>query len=565
MTNWRINLILGLFVFVAIALIGRLFFLQVISHKFYQSQALGQQAGFSEVKGSRGQIFFQNSQESKGDHSTGEIKSLAINKEIWNLSVITDNIDDKEDFATKVSQIIEDSKENILSKINEKQGYIILKRNLSNIEKSKLNELNIKALKLEPVNIRYYPQNDLASQLIGFVNNDGLGQYGIEGYYDDILKGKIGIKERKTGLDSIGGEYNSNNLDGSDIYLTIDYNIQFFAESLLVEAKKNIDIDTGQIIVVKPDSGRILAMANYPAFDLNKYAKESDMNIFQNSCIQKIYELGSVQKPITMSIAINEGKITPNTKYTDNGFLKIGPETIYNYDRKKYGTQTMTEVLEKSINTGAVFAQESVDDEIYLSYLDKFGLNNLTGIDLQGESYSENKILKQSRKINLATSSFGQGLEMTPIQLVSAFSAIANGGKIVKPYVVEKIKNNIDERKMSSDISDQAILPETALQVSKMLISVVENGFGKGARIPGYYFAGKTGTAQVPVPGGYDANKTIQSFIGFGPALDPEFLILVKLDNPKVPVSSISATPIFKRLAEYIINYWQIPPDYDIN
>jgi len=565
MTNWRINLILGLFVFVAIALIGRLFFLQVISHKFYQSQALGQQAGFSEVKGSRGQIFFQNSQESKGDHGTGEIKSLAINKEIWNLSVITDNIDDKEDFATKVSQIIEDSKENILSKINEKQGYIILKRNLSNIEKSKLNELNIKALKLEPVNIRYYPQNDLASQLIGFVNNDGLGQYGIEGYYDDILKGKIGIKERKTGLDSIGGEYNSNNLDGSDIYLTIDYNIQFFAESLLVEAKKNIDIDTGQIIVVKPDSGRILAMANYPAFDLNKYAKESDMNIFQNSCIQKIYELGSVQKPITMSIAINEGKITPNTKYTDNGFLKIGPETIYNYDRKKYGTQTMTEVLEKSINTGAVFAQESVDDEIYLSYLDKFGLNNLTGIDLQGESYSENKILKQSRKINLATSSFGQGLEMTPIQLVSAFSAIANGGKIVKPYVVEKIKNNIDERKMSSDISDQAILPETALQVSKMLISVVENGFGKGARIPGYYFAGKTGTAQVPVPGGYDANKTIQSFIGFGPALDPEFLILVKLDNPKVPVSSISATPIFKRLAEYIINYWQIPPDYDIN
>jgi len=565
MTNWRINLILGLFVFVAIALIGRLFFLQVISHKFYQSQALGQQAGFSEVKGSRGQIFFQNSQESKGDHGTGEIKSLAINKEIWNLSVITDNIDDKEDFATKVSQIIEDSKENILSKINEKQGYIILKRNLSNIEKSKLNELNIKALKLEPVNIRYYPQNDLASQLIGFVNNDGLGQYGIEGYYDDILKGKIGIKERKTGLDSIGGEYNSNNLDGSDIYLTIDYNIQFFAESLLVEAKKNIDIDTGQIIVVKPDSGRILAMANYPAFDLNKYAKESDMNIFQNSCIQKIYELGSVQKPITMSIAINEGKITPNTKYTDNGFLKIGPETIYNYDRKKYGTQTMTEVLEKSINTGAVFAQESVDDEIYLSYLDKFGLNNLTGIDLQGESYSENKILKQSRKINLATSSFGQGLEMTPIQLVSAFSAIANGGKIVKPYVVEKIKNNIDERKISSDISDQAILPETALQVSKMLISVVENGFGKGARIPGYYFAGKTGTAQVPVPGGYDANKTIQSFIGFGPALDPEFLILVKLDNPKVPVSSISATPIFKRLAEYIINYWQIPPDYDIN
>lgn len=562
--DWRINLILVLFFFFGAAITGRLFYLQILNHKFYRSQALGQQAGFSETQGKRGQIYFQNSQESKGAQGSGAIKSLAINKDAWTLSVIPENISDKKIFSEQIGKIIGESESWVMSKVENKQGYVIIKKKLSDKELEQLKKADLKGMRLETATARYYPQNELAAHIIGFVNQDGSGQYGIEGYYDSILKGKFGIKEEKRGLGSVSNDAQSN-LDGSDIYLTIDYNIQFQAEALLAEAKKNIDIDAGQIIVVKPDSGRILAMANFPAFDLNRYFNEDNFEIFQNSCVQKIFEPGSVQKPFAMAIAINESKITPGTSYTDSGVLKIGPESIYNYDKKKYGLQTMTAVLEKSINTGAVFAEKSVDSGIYLDYLDRLGFFQKTGIDLQGENFSENKILRQGREVNLATSSFGQGIEMTPIQLVSAFSAIANNGKIVKPYIVEKIANNDEESIMSAHIGNQVFTQQTASQVTSMLISVVENGFGKGARVPGYYFAGKTGTAQVPVSGGYDPNKTIQSFIGFGPALKPQFLILIKLDNPKVSVSSISATPIFKKLSEYIINYWQIPPDYEIN
>jgi cell division protein FtsI (penicillin-binding protein 3)/stage V sporulation protein D (sporulation-specific penicillin-binding protein) len=563
MRNWRVNTILIIFFIFASIVIGRLFFLQIINHKFYQSQALGQQAGFSEVQGKRGQIYFQNSQESKGESGSGDVKSLAINKDLWILSAGPENIVDKKIFSKKVSEIISVNTEFVFSKIENKQGYTIIKKNLSENEKNKLKELDLEGLVLDFETSRYYPQGELSAHVIGFVNKDGLGQYGIEGYYNDILTGRKGIKEKKTGLNSIGQD-GVLSLDGSDIYLTLDYNIQFQAEYLLAEAKKNLDIDAGQIIVIKPDSGRILAMANFPSFDLNFYGKETSMEIFQNSCVQKIFEPGSVQKPLTIAVAINEGKINANTTYTDFGFLNIGPDTIYNYDRKKYGLQTMTGVLEKSINTGAVFAEKSVESDVYLKYLESFGFFGKTEIDLQGEVNSENNILKQKREINLATSSFGQGIEMTPLQLVSAFSTIANGGKLVKPYILEKIVSNNLEKITSPDSGNQVFSKETATEVTTMLISAVDNGFGKGSKVPGYYIAGKTGTAQVPVTNGrgYYSDRTVQSFIGFAPALNPQFLILVKLDNPKVPMSSISATPIFKKLAEYILNYWQIPPDY---
>lgn len=563
MKNWRIIFILILFFLIGAALIGRLFFLQVINHKFYQSQALGQQAGFSEILGKRGQIFFQNSQESKGAYGTGDVKSLAINKDAWTLSAMPENILDKKDFSIQVSKIIKETQSSIFSIIENKKGYTIIKKNLSDKEAEQLKALNLKGLRLESSVLRFYPQDKLASDVIGFVSQDGLGQYGVEGYYNDILSGKAGIKEQKRGLGAIGQD-NQDTFNGSDIYLTIDYNIQFQAESLLAQAKKDIDIDSGQIIVLKPDSGRILAMADFPSFNPNQFGKEKGMEIFQNSCVQKIFEPGSVQKPFTMLAAINEGKITPDTTYTDSGFLNIGPATIHNFDKAKYGKRTMTEVLEKSINTGAVFAEKSIDSKVYLDYLDRFGFNQKTNIDLQGEVYSQNNILKQGREINLATSSFGQGIEMTPIQLAVAFSTIANGGKLIKPYVLEKIVNGKDQQKTASIITGQVFSQQTASAVTAMLTSVVEKGFGKSAKVPGYYLAGKTGTAEVPVKGGsgYYSDRTIQSFIGFGPALKPEFLILVKLDNPKVLASSLSAAPIFNKLANYIINYWQIPPDY---
>jgi len=561
--GWKSKLFLSLVFILAAIIIGRLFYLQILNYKFYQSQALGQQAGFAEVKGNRGEVFLSNSNESHGDYSSNQIKSLAINKDSWLLSAVPSNIKNKDSFAKEVSGAINEPEELILSKLNSSDSYIIIKKDLSQKEVDSVKNLKLEGLTLENDPGRYYPQEDLLSQVIGFLGGDGSGQYGLEGYYNDILQGKEGIKEEKRGLDSIGSE-NFSYLNGSDLYLTIDYNIQFEAESLLKEAKKNIDIDSGQIIVLNPHSGRVLALANFPSFNPNAYSKENNFDIFQNTTVQKIFEPGSIFKPFTMAMALEEGKVTPETKFVDNGFVKIGPDTVYNFDRKKYDEQDMSGILEKSINIGAVFLSQKLSHQTFIDYLDKLGFNDKTGIDLQGEVASQNEVLKKGSDFGFATASFGQGIEMTPMQLISAFSIFANGGKMVKPYVVDKIVHNDQEDTINPKGAKQVISEKTASEVTTMMTNVVNRGFGKGAKVAGYYLAGKTGTAQVPIPGklGYDLNKTIQSFIGFGPALKPEFLILIKLDNPKVPQSSLSAAPIFKKLAQYIINYWQIPPDY---
>ena len=569
MKNWRfVVLLVFCFIFGAV-IIGRLFHIQVLNGKYYQSQALGQQVSPGEIEGDRGEVFFSDSRENRGNYGSGETKGLAVNKDRWTLSVVPSKIKDKIEFAEIISAKVGLSEEIILEKFSEKETYAILKKDLSAEETEEIRRLAkensaLTGLFLENNSSRYYPQEKLASPIIGFVGGEKTGQYGIEGYYDEIMRGKRGLlKENKwPGLTET--ENKEGQLNGSDLYLTIDYNIQFQAESLLREAKENISIDSGQVVVLKPDSGRVLAIANFPQFNPNEYSKEGNFDIFQNSAVQKIFEPGSVLKPFTMAMALNESKVSPESTFVDEGFVKIGPDTVHNFDNKVYGKQTMSEILEKSINTGAVYLSTLLSRDIFLGYLPKFGFDDKTSIDLQGESYSRNEILKTGSDFGLATAAFGQGIEMTPIQLARAFCVFANGGRMVKPYVVEKIVKGGEESVAEPEKSEPVISSKTVSGVSNMLVNVVENGYGKAAKINGYYLAGKTGTAQIPIENGrgYYSDKTIQSFIGFGPALNPQFLILVKLDNPKVSQSALSAAPIFKKLAQYIINYWQIPPDY---
>jgi len=565
--NWRTGLILFIIVTFGAVIISRLFFLQILERKMYEAQALGQQTAFNSVVGSRGQIFCENSQETKGKKGSGEVKSLAINKDSWLISVNPKDITDKVSFSEILSKNTNQTKEKILSQVESEESYVVLQKNLSSQEMNKIKALNLKGLSWQNEPDRFYPQGEMASQLLGFLGGEGFGQYGVEGYYDDILRGKSGIQEEKSGLDSIFSDNNKISLNGSDIYLTIDYNIQFQAEQLLKQEKIKNDIDSGQIIVLKPDTGKILALANFPDFNPNQYSKEKDLEIFQNSAVQKLFEPGSIMKPFTMASALNEGKITPDTTYVDTGVLTFGTKSIHNFANEIYGEQTMTQVLENSINTGAVFAEQQVGNKTFFSYIEKFGFISKTGIDLQGEVYSRNEGLKNGPDMNFATASFGQGVELTPIQITRGFCAIANGGKLVRPYIVEKIINGKDEIYTKPNISGQIVSQQAISQLNSMLINVVDKGFNSVAKIPGYYLAGKTGTAQVPLKNGkgYEADKTIQSFVGYGPAFNPQFLILVKLDNPKVPKSSLSAVPVFKKLAQYIINYWQIPPDYPVD
>lgn len=565
MKNWRTNFILFFFFLFGATIIGRLIYIQILNRQLYRALALGQQQFSIQVQGKRGEIFLKDRE---------NFLPLAINKTWPFCYTWPKEIKNKEEVAEKLGSILNLDKSEILEKIkNEESLFTPIKSKLTEEEATKIKKLNFEGIYLGKEVLRYYPQESLASQVIGFLGGEGEGQYGIEGFHDEILTAERGYLEGKRGLGGnlifLNSENSSPIQKGADIVLNIDYNIQFMAEKLLESAKEKFEIEKGQIIVIDPNSGKILALSNFPNFNPNRYSEEFEMEVFQNGAIQKIFEPGSVFKPITMATGLDVEKITPQTTYEDKGIVKIGGWPIYNYDERVHGEQTMTQVLEKSINTGAVFVQQQIGSEVFLKYLEKFAFFEKTGIDLQEEVFSENKEFKRGYEINFATASFGQGIAITPIQLVRAFSTIANGGKLVRPYVVEKIIEGNEEIEIEPEISEDLVISRrSASKLTTMLVSVVENGFGKAAKIPGYYIAGKTGTALIPYSAleidkkGY-SEKTIQTFVGFAPAFDPQFLILVKFDNPQTKTAEYSAVPIFRELAKYIIDYWQIPPDYE--
>jgi len=562
----RINFIFILIFLFWAVIIAKLFFIQIQNYSFYKALAQGQQKLITQIQGRRGEIFLKDGQ---------DLKPLAVNRTWPFIYAWPTEIKNKEEVADRLGQILNLEKEEILEKIkNEESLFVILKQKLTEEEVQNLKKSNLSGIYLGEEKLRDYPLESFASHLLGFFGGEKRGQYGLEDFYNEILEGEEGILEgeRIFGKPLIFSNF-SPDKEGSDLILTIDYNVQFMAEKLLKEAKEKFEIEEGQIIVIDPDSGKVFALAHFPSFNPNNYFEEKDFEIFKNGAIQKIFEPGSVFKPIVIAAALNEEKITPQTTYYDEGFVKIGGETILNYGGKIWGQRTMTEVLEKSINTGAIFAERQVGHDLFLKYIEKFGFFEKTGIDLQGEIFSQNEEFKKGYEINFATASFGQGIGITPIQLVRAFCAIANGGKLVKPYLVDPHTKQgqgaegaqIDE--VSPYYGVGVISPRTSNQLTAMLVSVVENGFGKAAKIPGYFIAGKTGTGQIPWSSlgiekkGY-SEKTIQTFVGYAPAFNPKFLILVKFDNPNTKTAEYSAVPIFRELAEYIIHFWQIPPDY---
>jgi cell division protein FtsI/penicillin-binding protein 2 len=521
MKNLRENLIFFFILVFSFVLIFRLFFIQILKGNYYRALSVGLNNSFSEGLIKRGEIFF----------SGGE--PLALNREYFFVFAIPRNIQDKERTAKSLSEILGLKENEVFEKIKEEKNFVLIKDKLNEKEVENIKKANLPGIFVESRFGRYYPQKNLASNVVGFVDVDGNGRYGLEEYYDDILK------------------------KGENLILTLDYRVQYEAERLLKNAKEKLDIEGGQIIVADPFSGKIIALANFPNFDPNSYKDfANNLEVFKNPATQNLFEPGSVLKPITMAIALEEGKITPQTTYRDPGEIRINGWVIRNYANRVYpGEITMTEVLEKSINTGAVFVKNKFQNSVFLNYLQNFGFFEKTGIDLP-EIFSENKELKNGKEINFATASFGQGIAITPIQLLKAYMAVANGGNLINPYLVEKFSQPKKQKKILSQ--------KTTYQLTSMLVSVIENGFGKRAKISGYYIAGKTGTALQPNFGkkGY-SEKTWQSFIGFFPAYNPKFTILVKLDNPKTKTAEYSAVPIFREISDYLIRLYQIPPDYE--
>jgi len=538
-------LLLSLF---AARLIFQLAFLQIKKHDFYQALGAGEQGTSEVTRGDRGEIFFSN-----GD-------PLALNKTEFLVFISPKEIKEKEKTAKILSEILSLPEDNILSKCQKENYFEVIKKALSDTEIEKIEQEKLQGVYITKTTKRYYPQKDYTAYITGFVGGEGTGQYGLEGFYEEALSGKTVItKIERTAFGFL--EMSPSSDKGTDLYTTIDPAIQFAAYEILAENQEKLGFKSGQVLVMEPNSGKIRALVQFPSFDPNSYSEVEDFSLFQNRIIQTLYEPGSVFKPITMAGALNEGRITPETTYVDPGVLKVGGYTIHNYADRVWGKQTMTNVLEKSINTGAVFAERQLGDRYFIKYLEKFGFFEKTGVELQGEVFSRNEEFKKGYEINFATASFGQGISVTPLQLACAFSAIANGGHKITPQLVEKSGTDNNENSSGKEI----ISEETSRALTNMLVSVVENGFAKKAGIDGYYVAGKTGTAQIPwtVLGvskkGY-SEETAQTFIGFAPAFDPRFLVLVKLDSPKTRTAEYSAMPMFREIAEAIINFEEIPP-----
>lgn len=555
--SWRKKAILIPFLALGAILIVRLFYLQIIQGNLYRALAIGQQETAEEISGARGKIFC---------YDKNTIAPLVINKVYKLCYAVPKEIENPEEAAQKISEIFGLDKETILPKLSNKESqYFLLKEKLDEKELSLITNANIKGIYLRDGQSVYYPQKEVASNLLGFVDEEGNGKYGIQSKYNDVLKGKTDLVKREKSFFGIFTSDAQETLDGSDIVLTLDLNIQRKADEILEQAYKDLQFREGEILIVDPMTGRILAAANYPHYDPNNYKDYAkNMEVFQLGAVQKLYEPGSVFKAVNMAIALDTGAVTPTTTYYDDGDVTIGKWTIKNYGEKAYGHQNMTNVLELSLNTGSVFAEKRVPHDTYMDYLTKFGFFEGTDIDIAGEVYSANAELKAGREIGFANCSFGQGISMTPLRLAMAYSALVNGGKLMKPYIVEKVlQTNGKTIEYKPQVLRQVIKPETSEQIKKMLNSVTEIGFSNRAMVAGYYIGGKTGTAQKPIGGTYSKTRAWHTFTGVAPIYNPRIMAVIKLDEPQRSEASLSAAPLFRHLAKYVLDYYQVPTERD--
>lgn len=550
------------------AFASRLFVLQVLTHDFYAALAENQHGIFEQLFPERGTIYMRDPSSPDG------VFPAAVNKSLTLVYADTREIANPADAAVKLAPIMEMDAAELLAKLSKpKDPYEPLKKKVPDEVVTRIKALELRGIGFAKEQFRFYPEKANVGHITGFLGSDDqgerIGRYGIEGYWNTELSGERGFLEaERDPLGRLIGSAGRNMRparDGEELVLTIDRTIQFMACEKLRAAVAGHSADGGSVVIMNPKTGAILAMCNVPDFDPNDYSAVTSLRDFNNGSIFTPYEPGSVFKAITMAAAIDSGKVNPDTLYEDKGQEVIGPYTIKNSDGKANGIQSMTQVLEKSLNTGVIFAARKLGQKEFLRYVQQFGFGSPTGIELDTEVGGNIEALRKKGEIYLATGSFGQGLSVTPLQIISAYGALANGGKLMKPYIVDEVRKlDGSSNKTEPEVVRQVVSKRAAALVSGMLVRVVENGHGHRAGVDGYYVAGKTGTAQIPRKDGlgYEKNVTIGSFIGYAPVDDPAFVMLVKIERPRdVEWAESSAAPLFGDIAEFLLQYMEVPPD----
>lgn len=562
----RLHVLFGFMLLTAVFLIANLFRLQIRDGYLYREQADDQYIVSSRTFFERGSIFFVQKDGTRmtaaGNHSGYKV---SINPSTFP----TERAEEIYNKITSIIPVDRDKFFNILNNQKTRTYYEIATR-VEKEDGAELKSLVGSAVDLHAEKWRTYPLNGLAAHLLGFLafkDDDYAGRYGLERYYENTLKREDPrlyanfFARLFHGIQS--GISSGVELEG-DIVTTIDPQIQIFFENELKKIQETWSSQSVGGIIMNPKTGEIYAMGSYPSFNNNTFEKSS-LEVFQNPLVEKVYEMGSIMKPIIVSIGIDSGSIDPQTfSYNDVGSVQVGPSTIKNYDGRGRGVVDVQEILNQSLNTGMVAISRKISKQNFRDYFEKFGLTNKTGIDLPNEVTPLSSNLKSNRDIEFANMSFGQGIALSPMAMARSLSVLANQGKLPQPHLVKKIEysNGLSKTLNYSD-QPQVISPETSGEISRLLVNVFDAYTSNDDRLAKYRVAGKTGTAQVANPaGGYYQDRNLHSFFGYFPAYDPEFIVFLYTEYPKnIKYASQTLIDPFKKTVDYLINYYDIPPD----
>ncbi|MBI2268275.1 MAG: penicillin-binding protein 2 [Candidatus Blackburnbacteria bacterium] len=585
-STFRVKILAFLFLLLGFLILSRLFTWQVVRGEELSRIGRGQQKALKTLSASRGSILasdnFPLASSSVGWLIWASLPGIKDPVEVVEklAPLFIDSIEDvKEDGTEKTveekeaegKQILLKERERLLGLLMKKDVvWVPLKRRVNNQTKEVIDGLKLQGIGSDMEEKRSYPEGTMAASILGFVGKDAAGSdkgyFGMEGHYDVALSGVTG--ERAWEKDALGNPILSGDsrqilaLDGVDLKTHIDRSIQFLIEKHLLDGLQKYGASQGTVIVMRPFDGAILGMASFPSYDPMDFTKYKQ-DFFINPAVSQSFEPGSIFKVLIMASAFDSGAVKPSDECDQcSGPVKIGRYTIGTWDDKYYPNSTPIEIIQHSDNVGMVWVASRVGAEKLYNYLTKFGIGAPTGIDLQGELTPSFRPWEKWGQIGLATIGFGQGIAVTPIQMVRAVSAIANKGKMPTPQVVDKLAGEGWEEDVSPQLSESIISSETAEEITGMMVDAVKAGEAKWTAARGYSVAGKTGTAQIAVRGLYDEEKTIASFIGFALSDDPKFVMLVTLREPaSSPWASETAAPLWFAIARDLFFHFGIAPE----
>ena len=548
-------ILVGIGFTVAISAIGaRAVYLQVFQHPWLSAKAANQYERSFRAVGARGKIFDR------------DLRELAISVDATSVAAYPRRVKNTDQAAIKLGNALSVSHRRLKKKLNSKKSFVWIKRQVTPKEAANVQKLNLEGIDFRIENKRYYPNKNLGAQLIGFAGIDGRGLEGIEFSYDQFLKG--GREHRTVLKDALGRSFESPTQiadiqSGYNLILTLDRTIQYITEETLAETVKEFGAKSGMAIVMVPQTGAVLAMADYPFFNPNSF---HDFNRFhwRNRAITDPFEPGSTLKIFSVAAAIESAGCTPNTIFfCENGSYRIGPNVVH--DVKSHGWMSLHHILKYSSNIGTAKISEKLGPKRLYETLQGFGFGQKTGFDCPGETAGALRPYRKWYRIDTASVAFGQGLSVSALQLITATSAIANGGILMRPYVVEAITDQNGKliRTFGPQQVRRAVSARTAESVKWMMQTVTqEGGTGVLAAVDGYSVCGKTGTAQkTDESGTYAKDKYISSFVGFAPADNPAIAVLIVINEPDhYYYGGTVAAPAFRKITHATLNHLNIPP-----